>query len=280
MANGAGAVAVDFAEGKPVPWKGIVILGVYFCVLSALVIYLLVVTWPVSDPKDATKFTEFSVFGLGPFRDVPADIRLFISVIAAGALGSLVHGLTSFSDYVGNDRLTTRWIWWLILRAPIGIALSLLFYLLLRGGLVSPSSGGNMNAALLNPYGVAAISAMAGMFSKQATDKLAEIFDTLFRTREPVARADSLEAAPTISKTEPAKLAVNGPLALKIIGKGFKSDSTVLVNKKLRTAKFVSDTQIELTLLTEDVAAKGDLQLTVKSAGADGRSASFVVPVE
>ena len=38
---------------------------------------------------------------------------------------------------------------------------------------------------------------MVGMFSKQATDKLRETFDTLFRTQQPVARADSL--APVLS---------------------------------------------------------------------------------
>jgi hypothetical protein len=95
-----------------------------------------------------------------------------------------------------------------------------LFYLVLRGGLIVPSlpSGRATDTTLLlNPYGIAAISALAGMFSKQATDKLREIFDTLFRTREPVNRADPLVGAvPVISGTEPAKLAVGGPMTLNV----------------------------------------------------------------
>ena len=80
--------------------------------------------------------------------------------------------------------------WYLILRTPIGIALALLFYLVLRGGLIAPTlsttpadpTPKSHAWTLLNPYGLAAIAAMAGMFSKQATDKLSELFDTLFKT--------------------------------------------------------------------------------------------------
>ena len=54
--------------------------------------------------------------------------------VAAGALGSLVHCLTSFADFVGNRNLRQSWVWFLILRTPIGFALALLFYPVLRGG--------------------------------------------------------------------------------------------------------------------------------------------------
>src|SRR5208282_4495725 len=39
------------------------------------------------------------------------DSRLLITVAASGALGSLVHCLTSFADYVGNRRLRQSWVW-------------------------------------------------------------------------------------------------------------------------------------------------------------------------
>ena len=120
-----------------------------------------------------------------------ADDRFLFTAIAAGALGS--HTLTSFADYMGNRALSKSWLWWFILRTPIGIAHALLFYVVLRGGLIVPTlpsgSSGADTTRFLNPYGVAAISALAGMFSKQTTDKLREILDTLFRTHEPVNRA-------------------------------------------------------------------------------------------
>src|SRR5262245_14841371 len=159
----------------PVPWYGSLLLGIYFFTVAAITFYLLVASWPVSDAKDAPAFANLSLFGSAPFP-VASDLRLFITVIAAGALGSLIHSITSFADYVGNRRLSKSWIWWLVLRMPVGVALALLFYLVLRGGLIVPSLPGGSGAAnstqLLNPYGVAAISALAGMFSKQATDKL------------------------------------------------------------------------------------------------------------
>jgi hypothetical protein len=47
-----------------------------------------------------------------------------------------------------------------------------------RGGLLAAQA----SADAVNPYGVAALAGLVGMFSKQATDKLREVFDTLFRT--------------------------------------------------------------------------------------------------
>jgi hypothetical protein len=50
----------------------------------------------------------------------------------------------------------------------------------LRGGFLT----GNTNSATANidAYGVATVSGLVGLFSKQATDKLEEIFNTAFRT--------------------------------------------------------------------------------------------------
>jgi hypothetical protein len=57
-----------------------------------------------------------------------------------------------------------------------------------HGGLIAGSSG----AGDLGPYGVTALPGLAGMFSKQATDKLREVFENLFKTT-PTLRADPLK---------------------------------------------------------------------------------------
>ena len=49
---------------------------------------------------------------------------------------------------------------------------------MIRGGLLSVQS----DAADFNPYGTAAVAGLVGIFSKQATDKLEEVFTNLFRT--------------------------------------------------------------------------------------------------
>jgi hypothetical protein len=97
----------------------------------------------------------------------------------AAALGSFVHVATSFATYIGNGKFDVRWLWWYVLRTPIGVALALVVYFAIRGGLLTASS---LSTADINPFGIAALSGLVGLFSKQATDKLEETFKTLFRT--------------------------------------------------------------------------------------------------
>lgn len=258
---------------------GIIALGTYFFALSALLFYFLVSTWPVVDAEK--KLTASTFFNLK--LPTETDTRLFLTVIAAGAVGSLIHTLTSFGDYVGNRRLSANWVWWFILRMPIGIALALLFYLVLRGGLIMPSSnGGSQDATNINVYGIAAISAMAGMFSKQATDKLREVFETLFRPREPVDRADPLvPGTPVISSTTPATLKAGVPGTLTITGREFQSNCNVFIDSKLRTSRRTSDIQMSVTVDAADVANAGELQLIVENPGQrGGKSAPFIVRIE
>ena len=66
------------------------------------------------------------------------------------------------------------------MRPFIGSALAVIVYFVLRGGLIAGEAG----AGNVSPYGVAAMAALAGMFSKQATDKLREVFENLFKTTQ------------------------------------------------------------------------------------------------
>src|SRR5271163_4307721 len=114
--------------------RGTIALGTYFIVLALLTVYLVVATWPVLDQDHPEHYSSFTVFWWTTSAPLSTDLRLFVTVCVSGALGSLIHCITSFADYVGNRRLSKSWVWWLILRTPIGIALALLFYLVLRGG--------------------------------------------------------------------------------------------------------------------------------------------------
>jgi hypothetical protein len=101
---------------EPAPWWAGLLLGVYFFVLAGLVFYVLVATWPVPVSNSSDNLADFSLFGSRALM-IAADRRLFITVVAAGALGSLIHTLTSFADYTGNRALSRTWIWWFILRS-------------------------------------------------------------------------------------------------------------------------------------------------------------------
>jgi hypothetical protein len=160
-------------------------LGVYVILMFFFLLYLLVNTWPIGTKPDESA-TLFWV----PVK-LPSEIRFMFVAAIAGALGSYVHLATSFADYAGNEKLTTNWTWWYILRPFIGTALAEVVYLALRGGLLNASAGDNANTAI-SPYGVAALAALTGLFSRQATDKLQEVFETLFRTEKKVDRKDPL----------------------------------------------------------------------------------------
>lgn len=99
-------------------------------------------------------------------------------MILIGALGSFIHAATSFATYVGNESLKESWMWWYVLRPFMGMALALIFYFVLRGGMLS----GGAKAEDISLFGIAAVAGLVGMFSKQATDKLEDVFDNLFKT--------------------------------------------------------------------------------------------------
>jgi hypothetical protein len=142
-------------------------------------------------------------FGLVTVSVSPA-VALMLLVILMGALGSLIHAGTSFGDFVGNRRFFSSWVAWYLLRPVVGVLLALLFYFAVRGGFFSASS----QTSSVNPYGIAALSGLAGLFSKQATDKLREVFETLFKvssTGGDAQRRDDLShPKPVLSTVEPS----------------------------------------------------------------------------
>lgn len=166
----------------------------YVVAMFIAILYFLVKVWPLG-PAGAPERTEFF------WGDVTlaSDIRFMFLAALAGALGAYVHLATSFADYAGNERLTSSWGWWYLLRPFIGMALAEVVYLAVRGGLLN--AGGTSAASAISPYGVAAITALTGLFAKQATDKLREVFETLFRTQQKVERKDALTFANNPTQT-------------------------------------------------------------------------------
>lgn len=174
----------DDSENMPTPY--VLIFGVYVILLNVLLVYVLVRIWPSTVPPGDDRLALF--WGGRLAFQVSVETRYLLIVIVAGALGSYVHLATSFADFLGNRRLRLSWGWWYLLRPFIGVALALVLYFVVRAGLISGTSDGKA----LNAYGVAAIAGMSGMFSKQATDKLREVFENLFRTQNPPDRTDKL----------------------------------------------------------------------------------------
>ncbi|HUL36471.1 MAG TPA: hypothetical protein VLW47_02205, partial [Thermodesulfobacteriota bacterium] len=166
-------------------------LGIYLIALAVVLSFLILSFWPW---KEAGKEEWANAVILGKELKLNPEVRLLLLVLLIGAFGSFVHAATSFATFVGNKSLSPSWMWWYVLRPFIGMGIAAIFYFVIRGGLVLLSA--QVELPNLSPYGVGAFAALSGMFSKQATDKLSDIFDNLFKTQKGKGdeeRADKLE---------------------------------------------------------------------------------------
>jgi hypothetical protein len=165
------ATAKVSLQSKP-PWLGVPIgLFVYLVAIFSLVALLLSL-WPATVDADPVTTWWGATFS--------REVDLLLLVMICGALGSFAHGARSFVDFVGNRTLRASWSAWYLLYPLIGATLALIFYLAVRGGFLTTTSADG--AKDVNVYGLTAISGLVGMFSKQATTKLSEVFSTLFKT--------------------------------------------------------------------------------------------------
>ena len=214
-------------------------------------------TKPNSSAGAGASIRRVSVFGIGWNNPNPEALELLL-VVAMAMIGANVHVLTSLSTFIGNRRFVESWSWWYVIRPPVGVGIAIVLYFVLRAGFVSvTSNGGN-----INPYGVAAFAGLAGMFSKQATDKLREIFDTAFKTSGDAQRADKVQGGLTIDHVTPASLPVaTNDLEVRVFGRGFFAATAASVGGHARHVTVRDPTELTVTLVAEDVARPGVVPL-------------------
>ncbi|HSR67165.1 MAG TPA: IPT/TIG domain-containing protein [Acidobacteriota bacterium] len=246
--------------------------------IFVVLIVVLLSFWPETTGTQLTNQTV-TLFGL-PLGAVGLEVRLFVLVLVAGALGSFIHVATSAGDYIGNRKLYRSWIYWYILRLPVGASLALLVYLLLRGGVITGT--GVSEVPQTAPFGIVGLSALAGMFAKKATNKLGEIFDMLFHTDQDDKLKDKVGAqAPVLTALDPSSLKVGSTqLELRITGQHFGEDTKVLIDGEARAAEYVSDTQLSLSLKKEDVAQAGVLKVQLENPSVRDKSDTMELSIE
>jgi hypothetical protein len=201
---------------------------------------------------------EFSPFELGGFTVVPElhpDQGLLVLALLAGILGSFLHAAQSLAAYVGNRELRPSWILWYTQRPLIGGVLGLLVYFVVRALLISAS------ADSVSPYGVVAFGALAGWFSKQATEKLAEVSENLFRAQKIEDYKDKLVGTtpwPRVHRIDPPRLEVAGAqqhdAIFTVSGEGFAVGAAVAVNGRLLPVRLLAENQLEVRVPAAFVA--------------------------
>lgn len=221
---------------------------------------------PSPTPKTSDALANMPITFFGKSLCTSFDERLILLVIVAGMLGAFVHGSTSLADYLGNDRFGKSWTWFYLLRPVIGMALALVFYFVIRGGFLTTSGG----AKDINPYGIAALAGMVGMFSKQATDKLGEVFGTLFRSAAGQGddqRDDPLKPktdSVTIEKIDPTQVVAGTTgVSIKVTGANFAATAKVWLDKKPQPTTFESETSLVAKVTDDLTSAPATYKLTV-----------------
>lgn len=198
--------------------------------------------------------------------------ELLLAVMLAGGLGSYIHGVNSFVTYVGNRSFLNSWMPWYVLRPFMGVAMAVIFYVVVRGGVLVMSGG----ATAVDPYAMMTVAALAGMFSKQASDKLAEVFDTLFRSRADAERGDKLEKPELkLATIDPERVTAGAQdTVITATGTGFAADSVVKFDKTDRKATFKSATELTFTLTSADLSAVGEHTVAVFNPAGAGTTSN------
>jgi len=141
---------------------------------------------------------------------------------------------------------------------PIWAALATVFYFVLRAGFFS----GDATNSSVNVYGIAAVAGFVGLFSRQATDKLREVFDTLFKTDRTEDEID-----PVINDISPDKVIAGKPADLIITGSGFVRLSEVRVDGHLVTPSSIGPTRLLAKVEADWLRKPGTVEVTIVNPG-------------
>ena len=116
---------------------------------------------------------------LGPTRNT--DVEDLLVTAMAGAVGGSVSTLLAFLKHASEEKnFELAYLPWYIARPLLGLLLGLITFFLVKGGLLAtlPEIAGKD----FNNLGLAGLGSLVGMFSKNAVEKLREVFHTLFST--------------------------------------------------------------------------------------------------
>jgi hypothetical protein len=202
---------------------------------------------------------------------IHAETRLLLLVMLAGALGSLMHSLRSLYWYTGNREMVWSWAAFYVLLPFTGAILAVIFYFVVRGGFFSPQASFENTS----PFGFAALSALVGLFSPQATLKLKEVAETIFtkpgagkdtkpQETVPPAAGQTSTTAPQVTAVKPNSGPASQKTPIVIEGQNFASGVKVTVGDASATVVSSTSTSIKATV-PERAAGPGAVNIEVSN---------------
>lgn len=116
---------------------------------------------------------------------------LLALALLMGAVGSSVHSVTSLVIWQSKNKLQREFASWYVTRPLIGASLAVAVYFLLRSTLLTTVSAPQLGgASFINEYGVAGISVLVGLMTAQMTQKLRDVFDSMFGIQKGTDKGD------------------------------------------------------------------------------------------
>jgi hypothetical protein len=257
--------------GSPVGTVGVILIGVLALVAAVMQLFAVWRFWPPSPPAtgDLPATTKFSYLDWDV--TLTRDQQLLLIVALAGGLGATLHGLRSLARYVGERYLFRSWLLYYAVLPIVGAIMGTIVYLVLRAGLLAGAANTNQT----DPYGVAAIAGLVGLFSAQAAEKLKAVFETLFSSSPPGSESLSDATSTTITGFEPTE----GPVGtlVTITGVGLEGATEVVFTAGIQA----TDVQIAEGQVTASVPVGATTgPITVRIGTDEVVSAQdYVVPV-
>lgn len=239
---------------SPVSVAGVIILAALMGAAALLALYSLWRFWPTPPPAtgSAPASAKFSYFSW--HLSLTRDQQFFIIVALAGVIGAMLHGLRSLSAYIGERYLFRSWIAYYALLPFVGGLIATIVYLVLRAGLLP----GATSSSQPDPYGIAAIGALMGLFSAQAAEKLKAVFETLFTKAKTGSQSVTDIAAPSITGFDP----LHGPPGTPVVISGNDLTSVTGVGFTGADApQFKIDSANRLIVSVPDGATTGPITL-------------------
>lgn len=156
------------------PYGSTVVVGVWLLVLTAfLAIGLFFILNSFCWPDWIKKCLEAT-----------PDIENALATMFGAGIGSAIATILGYLEHASEKKdFDQAYSPWYVGRPLMGMLLGLVFYFLLRGGLLAvvPNKAGPEDLSIA---GLAGVGALVGLFSKEAIEKLRELFNTLFSTKK------------------------------------------------------------------------------------------------
>ena len=159
------------------PSRTTIFVGIWLLVFSALSVVGLYLAFLPESLQNS-----LPVVGAERARQLSESLVMMFAAGVGSSITTIMGYLLHASERKDFDRAYTPWYF---ARPVMGMLLGLVFYFVLKGGLFVLTVGNSASGAEeLNLWSLSAVGALVGLFSKNAIEKLRELFNTLFKTQD------------------------------------------------------------------------------------------------